>query len=154
MAQAATQSAALDQAIAYAAGSGQLELNAFLPQIAANLLEMLDLLDGAVRAASKRCIADLRANVGRCRDLALRSAALATVLLPLVGYHKATEIARAMRDEDLDLFAAAAKVAGLSRDEVAARITPTAVNALGFMDERADAECENTTLRKREGRAE
>ena len=134
MAQAATQAAALDTAIAFAAGSGQLELNAFLPQTAANLLEILDLLIGSCRAAAERCIGGITANADRCRDLALCSAALATVLVPSIGYHAATEVARLMREEDLDLFDAASRAAGLARDDVEALITPAAVNALGFAD--------------------
>ncbi|MFH1732233.1 MAG: aspartate ammonia-lyase [Planctomycetota bacterium] len=140
MAQAAIQAAALDQAAAFAAGSGQLELNAFLPQIAANLLEVLDLLIGSCRAAAEKCIGGITAKTDRCRDLALHSAALATVLVPVVGYHTATAIAAAMRDETLDLFAAAQKVAGLSRKNVDALITPAAVNELGFVTRGKDEE--------------
>ncbi len=134
MAQAAMQAAALDQAIATAAGSGQLELNAFLPLITADLLEMLDLLIGACRAASDKCIGGIAANAEHCRDQALHSGALATVLLPVVGYHAATEVARVMHEEGLDLFAAAEKVAGLPRAEIEALIAPAAVNALGFVN--------------------
>ncbi|OGV69492.1 MAG: aspartate ammonia-lyase [Lentisphaerae bacterium RIFOXYB12_FULL_65_16] len=137
MAQAATQCMALDQAIALAAGAGQLELNAFLPQIAVNLLDSLDLLCGASALAADRCIRGITADRNRCRDLALRSAMMATVLVPVIGYHKAVEVAQAMRQEGLDLFAATQKVAGLPRERVAPLVEPAAVNALGFVPHRA-----------------
>ncbi len=134
MAQVAIQAAAQDQAIAFAAGSGQLELNAFLPLISANLLEMLDLLIGASRAAAEKCIGEITADAGHCRDMALRSPALVTVLVPVVGYHTAAEIAATMQKEHLDLFAAAEQVAGLQRADIEPLVTPAAVNALGFVD--------------------
>lgn len=133
MAQVAMQTAAHDQAIAWAAGSGQLDLNAFIPLIAVNILETVELLTGTCRLAWERCIKGIQAHQERCESLAHQSVALATVLLPLVGYHKATRIAQAMRQEGMNLFEAAKKEAGLSEEAVKSLLTPEAVNALGFV---------------------
>ena len=136
MAQVAIQVSSMDQAIGWASGMGQLELNAYMPLIAENMLGMLDLLIAANKAASERCINGIIANVERCRDLAHKTEAIATVLLPLIGYKKASDVAKAMNTEGLDLFEASQKVAGLSREQVEKLVTPDAVNALGFVVEK------------------
>jgi len=119
-------------AIAAAAGSGQLELNAFLPLIADRLLEMLRNLVAANRLAADRWSRGITANADRCRQTALRSAALVTVLVPKIGYHKAAEIGKYMKECQCDIFAAAQAVAGIERADVERLISPEAVNALGF----------------------
>jgi len=119
-------------AIALAAGAGQLELNAFLPLIADRLLGMLRTLITANRLAAERCIQGITANADRCRALAMRSAAMVTVLVPKIGYHKAAEVGRYMKDHGVDIFEAAKAVAGIDNDAVKQLISPDAVNSLGF----------------------
>ena len=92
--QAAYQIIANDTAITLAAQSGQLELNAFLPLIAHNLLQSLELLASSVAILREKCIAGIEADVERCRELLNRSMAVVTALVPHIGYEKATEVAR------------------------------------------------------------
>jgi aspartate ammonia-lyase len=92
--QAAYQIIANDTAITLAAQSGQLELNAFLPLIAHNLLQSLELLASSAAILREKCIAGIEANVERCRELLNRSIAVVTALVPHIGYEKATEVAR------------------------------------------------------------
>jgi len=132
MAQTAFQTAAYDQAISWAAGSGQLELNAFLPLIAVNLLEMLEMLTAADRLFQRFCLKGLRADEARCRALAEGSATLATVLVPVAGYHKATEVAILMGVEKISFEEASRRVLGLSQEQCRQLISPESVNALGF----------------------
>jgi aspartate ammonia-lyase len=120
-------------AIAMAAGSGQLELNAFLPLIAEKILGMLRTLTAANRLAAEKCIRGITANRERCRELALKSAALVTVLVPKIGYHKCAEITSYMKEHRCDVFAAAKAVANIERTELEQLISPEAVNALGFI---------------------
>ncbi len=63
--QCAYQVMANDFAITLAAQAGQLELNAFLPLIADNLFEQLDLLHGAATVLIDKCIVGLTANAER-----------------------------------------------------------------------------------------
>jgi aspartate ammonia-lyase len=127
-------------AIAMAAGSGQLELNAFLPLIADKLLGMLRNLVAANRLVTEKCIRGITANAERCQTLAHQSTALATVLLPVIGYHKATEIAEYMRSHHCDIFEAAKTVAGIGSDELNQLISPEAVNALGFSEKKQEGQ--------------
>jgi aspartate ammonia-lyase len=125
-------------AITLAAGSGQLELNAFLPLIADKLLSMLRNLIAANRLTAEKCIRGITANVDHCRLMAFRSVALTTVLLPIIGYHKATKIAAYMRDNKTDIFIAAEAVANITPAQLEKLITPDAVNALGFAENRQE----------------
>jgi len=92
--QAAFQIQACDLAVTLAAQSGQLELNAFLPCMAHNLLKSLDLLREAALLLADSCVKGIQANAEGCRKMAERSLGLATALTGYVGYEKATEIAR------------------------------------------------------------
>lgn len=133
LAQVAMQVAACDQAVTWAASSGQLELNAFLPLIAFNLLTVLDWLTAADRITAERCLEGVAADAERCRDAAFRSAALATVLVPFIGYHQAQAVAEWMRVHGASLQEAAKHVAGIESKTLAKWLSPDAVNALGFV---------------------
>ncbi len=93
--QAAFQVMGNDLVITQAAAAGQLELNAFLPVIARNLLEMLSLLTQAVRVLTRRCIAGIEADLARCAELVERSSALVTALSTRIGYEAASDAAKA-----------------------------------------------------------
>ncbi|MEI6913952.1 MAG: aspartate ammonia-lyase [Armatimonadota bacterium] len=94
VAQACFQIQACDMAITLAAQSGQLELNAFLPSIAHNLLKSLDLLRGSADLLADKCIRGITANREICARHAEESLGLATALTGYIGYAKSTEIAR------------------------------------------------------------
>jgi len=91
--QVAYQIMANDLAITLAAQGGQLELNAFLPLIAHNLLQMLDLLDHVVPLFIDKCISGIAPDEIRCRELLERSTAIVTALTGHIGYDRAAEIA-------------------------------------------------------------
>ncbi len=83
-----------DVALAWAVGAGQLELNVMMPVMAHNLLQSLQILTNALRILTSRCIAGISADAARCRRYAESSAALATVLNPIIGYDRAAEIVK------------------------------------------------------------
>jgi aspartate ammonia-lyase len=94
LAQVAYQTIARDLAITLAAQGGQLELNAFLPLVAANLLPAMEELTGAMRLFAERCISGIEANSERCRFHLENSVALVTALAPLIGYDRAATLAK------------------------------------------------------------
>lgn len=91
--QVAYQVIAHDLAITMAGQAGQLELNAFLPLIAANLLPAMDNLSKALKLFAERCILGIEANADHCRQLLENSISLITVLVPQIGYEQATQLA-------------------------------------------------------------
>jgi len=81
-----------DQTIAQAAGLGSLELNPFLPLIAACLLESLTLLARADETLRRNCVEGIEADEARCRAHVDASSAVATALVPAIGYEGASAV--------------------------------------------------------------
>ncbi|MBI5345378.1 MAG: aspartate ammonia-lyase [Deltaproteobacteria bacterium] len=83
-----------DLAVTMAAQAGQLELNVMGPVINYNILQSIEILTNAVRAFTDRCVSGIKADRKRCADYFEKSAGLATILNRLIGYEKASEVAR------------------------------------------------------------
>lgn len=94
MTQASYQVMAADLAITLAAQAGQLELNAFLPLIAENLFESLELLTNGATLLARHCINGITANRERCASLVNQSLGLAALLVPMLGYDRAAALAK------------------------------------------------------------
>ncbi len=92
--QVAYQVIANDAAITLAAQAGQLELNAFLPLIAHNLLQQLDLIHGAVALLAERCVKGIGVNADVCRQHVEDGYGLLTAVAPYIGYDEASAVAR------------------------------------------------------------
>src|SRR5690349_23564812 len=84
----------LDTTVAIAAEHGQLELNVMMPVIAFNLLLSMRLLTNTARTLTERCVVGIQANAAMCSYWVERSAALATALMPHIGYAKAAELSK------------------------------------------------------------
>jgi len=82
-----------DSTITIAASSGQLELNAYTPLIASELLESLDLLIEGITLFNSKCIKTVKANRERCEYLATRSYSLAAAFIDSLGYDVASQVA-------------------------------------------------------------
>ena len=84
----------LDEAIAWAAAAGQLELNVTMPLVAWDLLHQAEILANAVQAFDERMARGLEADPARTRHFADRTVSLATALAPRIGYAAAAEIVK------------------------------------------------------------
>lgn len=89
-----------DQAVTLAARDGQLELNAFSPIIAHKLLNMIEIMNNAVKIFIEKCISGIKANKERAAELLNSSLVLVTVLVPYLGYDKAVELAHEAEREN------------------------------------------------------
>jgi aspartate ammonia-lyase len=96
--QVAYQVIANDMAITMAVQSGQLELNAFYPLIAVNLLPAMESMSKALRLLAEKCILEIQAKPEVCLKHLKNSTALATVLAPLIGYEQAAVLAKKALD--------------------------------------------------------
>jgi aspartate ammonia-lyase len=83
-----------DLTITMAAEAGQLQLNVMEPIITFNLFESLDMMTAAVRTLSERCISGITANRDHCRELVEGSIGLVTAVVPVVGYERASAVAK------------------------------------------------------------
>jgi fumarate hydratase, class II len=84
----------LDTTVAIAAEHGQLELNVMMPVIAFNVLLTMRLLTNTARTLTERCVVGIEANADMCAYWVERSAALATALMPHIGYARAAELSK------------------------------------------------------------
>jgi len=80
--------------IAAGASQGHFELNVYKPVLALAMLQSIRLLADAARSFTDNCIAGIRADKARIRDLMQRSLMLVTALAPTIGYDKAAKIAK------------------------------------------------------------
>lgn len=83
-----------DQAIAFAAQAGQLELNVMMPLIAYNLIHSIEILGNTIQVLSHSCLTGIKARRDRCENYAEASLALVTALNPHIGYLNAAAIAK------------------------------------------------------------
>ena len=81
--------------VTVAGSQGHFELNVYKPVLAFCMLQSIRLLGDAVTSFSDNCVAGIRANEPRIRELLQRSLMLVTALAPRIGYDKAAQIAKA-----------------------------------------------------------
>ena len=92
--QVAAQVIGNDAAITVGGLQGHFELNVFVPVIARNLLESIELLASAARLFAEKCVDGIEANREICERYAELTLSAATALNPHVGYDKASEIVK------------------------------------------------------------
>ncbi|MBR5092821.1 MAG: aspartate ammonia-lyase [Bacteroidales bacterium] len=83
-----------DMCISLASDNGQLELNVMEPVIAYTLFESIHLIENGLDTLRRFCIDGIVANEERCRQLVEHSIGIVTMLNPIIGYKKSTEIAK------------------------------------------------------------
>ena len=133
LAQVAYQTIARDLAITLAAQGGQLELNAFLPLIAANLLPAMEELANAMRLFGLRCVDGIEAATDHCRALLENSVALATALAPLIGYDKAAAIAKQALQEGTSVKKVLLDSGLLAKEDLDTLLRPEALTRPGML---------------------
>lgn len=121
-----------DMAITTAVSSGNLELNAFMPLIAENLLASIDILINCSETLSHNCIKLITANEKRCRANIESSSALVTALIPVIGYDKAWEIAKKHKQSGLSVKEIVLSEKTITEEEFEQLISPEAVSRLGW----------------------
>jgi fumarate hydratase class II len=80
--------------ITVGASQGHFELNVYKPVLAHDMLQSIRLLADAARSFTDNCVAGIKADEKRIRELMERSLMLVTALAPKIGYDKAAEIAK------------------------------------------------------------
>ena len=83
-----------DTTVAIASEHGQLELNVMMPVIAHNVLLSMQILTSTATVLTERCVKGIEANEAMTSYWVERSAALATALMPHIGYARAAEISK------------------------------------------------------------
>ena len=92
--QAAAQVIGNDTTITVAGQKGQFELNTMQPLIAYNLLQSIHLLGESARVLVEKCVKGIQADEKKCNGYVEKSLALATYLVPRLGYDRAAELSK------------------------------------------------------------
>ncbi len=129
--QAAMQVLAHDQAVAMAAAAGSLELNPFLPLVADVLLGSTELLARACRILREHCVDGLAADEDRCRATVDGATAMATALVPVLGYGEAGRLVALARASGRTLRDVVVADGVLTPEQLDELVSPEAVCRLG-----------------------
>jgi len=129
MAQVCAQVIGNDAAISVAGSTGLLELNVMLPVIAHNLLESERLLTTACLMFADKCIQGIEANKDRCAEQIEWSMSMVTSLAPVIGYDRASQIAKQAVIEDKTVRQVCEEADVLPADELNRLLDPTSMLA-------------------------
>jgi len=113
-----------DLTVTMAAEGGQLQLNAFEPVIAFNLLQNMAMLQRAMYTLKKFCVTDIVANKATCRKHVEHSIGLVTALNPLIGYENSTMIAKEALETGDSVFNLVLKHKLLNREKLENALKP------------------------------
>jgi fumarate hydratase class II len=110
--------------ISIGASQGHFELNVYKPVLAYAMLQSIRLLADAARSFADNCVAGIRPDEARIRELMRRSLMLVTALAPKLGYDKAAAIAKAAHQNGTTLREEAVRLGYLSGTDFDRLIRP------------------------------
>lgn len=120
---AAAQSIGNDTTISLAAQSGNFQLNVMLPVIAYNLLQSVEILANASQHLVPVIESFAVNEDAMAQNLALNPI-LATALVPLIGYRKAAEVAKAAVQKNRPILEVALEMTEIDEDNLRALLDP------------------------------
>jgi fumarate hydratase class II len=110
--------------ITVAASQGHFELNVFKPVIAYAALQSIRLLADAAVSFTDRCVAGIRANEARIKELMQRSLMLVTALAPRIGYDRAAQVAKSAHAHGTTLREEAVRLGFVTEEEFDRLVRP------------------------------
>jgi fumarate hydratase class II len=122
-----------DLVITLGGQGGYFELNAMMPVMAYNLIQSIQILAAGGDNFRTRCIEGLRADEERCREMAEQSLALATALVPGIGYDKAAEIAQKAYASNKTIKEVAREEGLLPKEKLAVLLDPRRMTDGGIL---------------------
>ena len=114
-----------DVSITVAAQSGNFQLNVMLPVIAYNLLKSINLLSGSMNSLSKNAIKTFKVNHKNLEISLSKNPILVTALNPLIGYEKASSIAKKAYKENRPIIDVAAEETDIAKSKLIKLLDPS-----------------------------
>lgn len=111
-----------DVCVAQAVQAGQLEINHFEPVVADRVFESILLLTNGIRLFRSKCVAGITADKAANENNVMQSMAMATALVPELGYHKISGLVRQSVAEGRPLIDILEEGHVLSREQARAMI--------------------------------
>jgi fumarate hydratase class II len=106
-----------DVTISFSAMQGNFELNTFMPLIAFNLLQSINLLSQSINNFTDRCVVGIKPNLKRINQNLEHSLMNVTALTPKIGYEKAAQIAKHAYQQQISLKEAAIALGYVTAEE-------------------------------------
>ncbi|MEE1923909.1 aspartate ammonia-lyase [Pseudomonas sp. 148P] len=111
-----------DVAVAQAVQAGELEINHFEPVVASRVFDSITLLTQGIQRFRDKCVAGIQADPARNLAHLTDSMAVATALVPRLGYAQVSKLARQSVNEGRSLLAIMAESGVMSEAEAMAAI--------------------------------
>ena len=121
-----------DQLITAMSAQGCLDLNAYLPSIGHALIQSLKLLIHMNESVRHHLLEGLTVHEEAAKNKVYRSPSISTLLSPLIGYNRASELAKYMGKYGKDIFEANTELEILSRNELEKILSPEYLVQKGF----------------------
>lgn len=121
-----------DQLITSLSAQGQLELNAYLPQIGHAMIDNLKLLISSNETMTNNLLNGIEIDEEKSITDFYKSPALSTALSPFIGYHKAAEMAKLMKNEALSIFEANQQLQLIKKEKLQNIMKLENLTSLGF----------------------
>jgi aspartate ammonia-lyase len=115
--------------VTIAAEAGQLQLNVFEPIIAFRLLRSIESLSNACVVLRERCVDGITANPDRMRYFVEHSIGIVTALVPVIGYERATAVAKEALDSGQGVYEVVLGRGLLTRSELDRVLNPETMTA-------------------------
>lgn len=106
-----------DVAVSMGGAGGHLEMNAYKPLMIHNVMQSIRILSDGMTNFRKYLVDGMEPNHPQIEAFVNRSLMLVTALSPVIGYDKASEIARCALEQDLSLREAALKLGYVTADQ-------------------------------------
>ncbi len=121
-----------DSLISSLSAQGCLDLNPYLPVIGHALIESIKLLIAANKTLKENLFSGLTIDNEKAEKRLFKSPAVTTALSPYIGYHKAAELAKEMKENSLDIFEANTKLKLITQEKLRTIMAPQNLLKMGF----------------------
>src|SRR5476651_1408661 len=111
-----------DVAVAQAVQYGELEINHFEPVVASRVFDSIMLLTNGIQRFAQKCVAGITADIARNEQHLIDSMAVATALVPKLGYARVSKLARQSVAEGRPLLTLLDESGLLATDDMLAAI--------------------------------
>jgi aspartate ammonia-lyase len=121
-----------DVLISSLSGQGTLELNPYLPVIGSTIIESINLLISCNVTLLYNLFTGLLVNETAGFEAVINSPSVTTALNPHIGYHKAAELARLMKEKKINIFEANNILKIIDEAKLKTILEPANLLKLGF----------------------
>ena len=121
-----------DVLVSSLSGQGTLELNPYLPVIGSTIIESINLLISCNVTLLDNLFTGLLVNETAGFEAVINSPSVTTALNPHIGYHKAAELARLMKEKKINIFEANNILKIIGEAKLKTILEPANLLKLGF----------------------